>query len=124
MQRDDIVGRKGGMQEGQGCYEEGRQACRQEGMLGRQAGMHAKRHAGRQEGRKPCKEAIASRRAGGRQEGRQAGGGYRYTVLCYIVRYVQSRAEGARAATDLILSVRVPYVQVRATTQHDSIMSY
>ena len=83
-----------------------------------QRGMQGGREEGRKEGRKPCKEAIASRHAGGRQEGRQAGGGYSYsyTDLGYVVRYVQSRAEGARAATDLILTVRVPYV--RATTQH------
>ena len=83
----------------------GKQACMQRGMQGG-------RKEGRQEGRKPCKEAIASRHAGGRQEGRQAGGGY--TDLGYIVRYVQSRGEGARrAATDLILytvRVQVPYV--------------
>ena len=119
MQRDDIVGKKVGTPGREAC-KKGKDVMRKVGMhAGRKAcwggkqacmqrGMQGGRKEGRQEGRKPCKEAIASRHAGGRQEGRQAGGGY--TDLGYIVRYVQSRAEGARAAmTDLILSVRVPY---------------
>ena len=75
-----------------------------------------------------CKQAC--RREAGRNAGWQAGGGY--TDLGYIVRYVQSRAEGARAATDLILTVRVPYatsnnsalLKVETDVRHGTVATY
>ena len=96
------------------------QAGRKEAMQGgKQAGMQGGkqegRHAGRQEGRQ------AGRQAGRKEESRQAGTKVyvrtstatdpyfvpvlRVLVYCtpcagYIVRYVQSRAEGARACGD------------------------
>ena len=88
------AGRKEAMQGGkQACMQGGKQEGRQ---AGRQEGRQAGRKAGRQEGRKKAGRHEGLRTYGHRSLLRPC------TTACagYIVRYVQSRAEGTRAGGD------------------------